>query len=295
MPIEIALDPHEISGPARRALNRRASAGSWYTIRGKKGKQDEAEVLIFDEIGYWGIMASQFVEDLNKIDAKTLHVRINSPGGSVFEGVAIYNALLRHKARVVVHVDGIAASIASIIAMAGDEIIMGVGATMMIHRPWSIAIGDSGAMRKEAEILDKLEEALVDVYEKRTSQDRSKIKDWLAAETWFTAKEAVDEKFADSLAEAAEEEEDEANACMAKHFDLSFFSNAPKPKIETVRDLERALREDYGMSRAAAKAIASRGFNAGSAGPCDEVPKAAGDDLKELQAALERLCNTIGG
>ena len=170
-----------------------------------------AEILIYEPIGQdWfgnGLTARRFIDDLARMgDVKDIVVRINSPGGEVFDGFAIYNALKNHPAQIHVQIDGLAASIASIIAMAGDLVTMGDGAMMMIHNPWTIAMGDSEDMRKTADMLDKVTEGLLDAYESRTGINRDELKTMLANETWFTTQEAIDRGFADERSASPTEE-----------------------------------------------------------------------------------------
>lgn len=179
--------------------------------------RNKAEVLIYDPIGQnWygdGLTAKRFRDDLAALgDVSEIVVRINSPGGEVFDGFAIYTALREHKARVVVHVDGLAASIASVIAMAGDEIVVGTGAMFMVHSPWTIAIGDSDDMRSVADMLDKTEVGLVDAYVLRTGQSRDTVEQWMQGETWFTRDEAIAAGLADRVAEAEPTEAEPAAA-----------------------------------------------------------------------------------
>lgn len=171
-------------------------------VKLRAGVAGVAEIEIYDPIGQdWfgnGVTAKKFRDDLKALgNISEIVLRINSPGGEVFDGFAIYNALKEHAARIVVHIDGLAASIASVIAMAGDEIIMGEGAMMMIHDPWTIALGDADDMRKVAEMLDKVGEGLIDAYVTRTKQSRAVVDEWMKAETWFTADEAIEHGFAD--------------------------------------------------------------------------------------------------
>jgi ATP-dependent Clp protease protease subunit len=210
--------------------------------------QDEAEILLYDEIGTWFIAAQDFVKELNAITAGTIHLRINSPGGDVFQGIAIYNALKAHRAKVVVHVDGIAASIASIIALAGDEILIAKNAMLMIHKATALAWGTAEGLRRTAEMLDKLENAtIVSTYVDATGQSEDQIRTWMEAETWFDAEEAVDHGFCDEV-----EDHEGAKA----RFDLSVYNNVPSHLAATAkpdrRDAERILR-DAGYSRSAAK------------------------------------------
>lgn len=131
-----------------------------------------------------------------------LTIVINSPGGDVFAGVAIYNAIKnRNDGHVTVRVDGVAASIASVIAMAGDTIKMSLGSTMMIHKPWSIAVGDAEELTKTIELLNKLEGSIIDIYADRTGLDKEKIAELLSAETWLNPEEAVALGFADNAPE----------------------------------------------------------------------------------------------
>lgn len=151
-----------------------------------------------------GVTAKQFSADLKELgDVSALDIRINSEGGDVFQGRSIYNLLNEHKAKITVHVDGWAASIASLIAMAGDEIIMGDGAYMMIHNPWGYAVGESGEMRRVADLLDSIAGTMIDTYAARTGSSRDDIKKWMDAETTMTAEESVERGFADSVVAGA--------------------------------------------------------------------------------------------
>jgi ATP-dependent protease ClpP protease subunit len=170
-----------------------------------------AEVLIQEAIGEnWygdGLTAKRFGRELAALgEVDEILVRINSPGGAVFDGVAIYNTLKAHGATIEVFVEGLAASIASVIAMAGDKIRMGHGAMLMIHNPWTVAIGDADDMRDVADMLDKVGESLVDIYHERTGIEASEIKKLLTAETWLTATDAVEQGFADEVDSAAKDE-----------------------------------------------------------------------------------------
>lgn len=171
---------------------------SWYSVNAKAG-QTAAEISIFDEIGFWGVTASSFIADLKKIDAKELTVLVNSPGGSVFDGLAIYNALRQHPANVTVKVMGVAASAASFIAMAGDKIVMPENAFMMVHNPMGGVFGNADEMREWADTLDKIAASLVGIYVARTGKSEDEVKALLDAETWLTANEAVELGFADEV------------------------------------------------------------------------------------------------
>jgi len=197
----------------------------WYRITAKA--IGEAEILIYDEIADpffsellgIGISAKSFAKELKDLGELTaLTVRINSPGGDVFQGQAIYSLLTAHKARKTVYVDGLAASIASVIAMAGDEIVIPENAMLMIHNPSGSVLGTAGDMRKMAEDLDKVAESISAVYVRKTGQDEAMIKKLMDEETWMTGAEAVELGFADRQTEAVQ---------MAAKFDLSQFRNVP--------------------------------------------------------------------
>ncbi len=196
---------------------------SWYTIRALDGG---AELSIHDEIGAYGVSAKTFIAELGKLPKGTpLELRLNSPGGSVFDAVAIYNALKRHEGPVTVTIDGIAASAASYIAMAGDEIIMPENAFLMIHDPSGLVMGTAADMRAMAEALDKIAGALVKGYAAKSGKAEDEVAQLMAAETWFTAAEAVEAGFADSVAEPVR---------IAARFDVSRFRNAPAAVVEAL-------------------------------------------------------------
>ncbi|EJZ4079371.1 Clp protease ClpP [Escherichia coli] len=167
------------------------------------GGQGEADIYIYDEIGFWGVTAKQFISDLNALgDITHINLHINSPGGEVFEGIAIFNALRNHGAGITVYVDGVAASMASLIAMAGDTVIMPENAFMMIHKPWGISGGDAEKMRTYADRLDKLESVMVPVYAQKTGKTTDEIAVMLADETWMSGAECLAHGFADQVTPA---------------------------------------------------------------------------------------------
>ncbi len=185
----------------------------WYGMRNAVD-EDTTEILIYEEIGgWWGIPASEFVSDLNAIKTKTIHVRINSPGGSVFDSIAMYNALVQHTADIHVYVDSLAASGASVIAMAGDKLTMMVGSQLMIHDASGVGLGDAREMREMAEFLDKQSDNISTVYADRNGGDPAEIRQMMLKETWMFADEAVELGFADEVytkpAKPEEDTEDE--------------------------------------------------------------------------------------
>jgi ATP-dependent Clp protease protease subunit len=174
-------------------------------VWGFKAKaKDEADLYLYEEIGEsgWGDSksAKQFKKDLDALgDIKTLNIYINSPGGGVFDGMAIYNILKRHKAYKTVYVDGLAASIASVIALAGDKVIIPSNAFFMIHRCWAITWGNKNDMFKMAEELEKIDEGIINVYQAKTGLSRPEIEQLMDEETWMTGEEAKEYGFADEV------------------------------------------------------------------------------------------------
>jgi len=167
---------------------------------------DEATVYIYDLIdSYWGVSATDFIQQLDSVsDAKTLHVRLNSPGGDVFQGKAIAEAIKRFSGKTIAHIDSLAASAATSIAIACDEVEISQDAFFMIHNASSAVWGDKTAMRDTADLLEKIEGSIVAGYVGKTGKDAADIVAWMDAETWFSADEAVANGFCDRLAATAD-------------------------------------------------------------------------------------------
>lgn len=200
---------------------------SWYTIR---AQATGAEVVIYDEIGAYGVSAKGFLAELGALpDGTPLALRLNSPGGSVFDAVAIYNAIKRHSGTVTVWIDGIAASAASYIAMAGDEVVMPENAFLMIHDPAGMVMGTATDMRAMAEALDKIKGSLLQGYAAKSGRPQEEIAPLMAAETWLDAKDALDLGFADRISEPVR---------IAARFDVGRFRNAPPELAEAVVDVD---------------------------------------------------------
>ena len=182
------------------------------------------ELLIYSDIGesffYDSVSAKSIKSQLDGMTG-ALSVRINSPGGDVFDGFAIYNLLAQYEGQVTVHIDGLAASAASVIAMAGDEIIMADNALMMIHDPWTISVGDSSEMRSTADLLDKIKGSIVTTYLSKSSLSEGEIADKMAAETWFSADEAIENGLATGKASDG--------AKIADNLQKPWIKNMPKP------------------------------------------------------------------
>lgn len=214
---------------------------------------DATEIELYDEIGMWGVNAKDFRAQLR--NSGDVVLKINSPGGDVFDGIAMYNDLISHKGNVRVEITGIAASIASIIAMGGKEIAIASNAMMMIHNSWTIAVGNASDFEEQAAVLGKIDGALALTYatQKGTPGIRT-IKQMMADETWFNGKEAVENGFATELLT-------KTDSTQAK-YDLSPFSNVPKTLQwdddafecgETEDDIIKVLMRDAGYTRARAK------------------------------------------
>jgi len=232
-----------------------------------QNKQNEATVYLYGDIGGWfGIDHLEWVKDFNLIDASTIHLRIDSSGGDIFAARAMKTAIMQHKATVIAHVDGIAASAASFFVMGANEIEIVDGGFFMIHNALSFLdiFGYFNAddlakladdISKEATLHAKINEAIANDYVKKTGNDQKKILGWMAAETWFTAKEAVENGFADRIYDGEPIE---------GSYDLSIFANTPQSIKDrnsklSKRTLEKALR-DAGLTNKEAKKILAEGF-----------------------------------
>lgn len=175
----------------------------WYSIQNSADGAAPAKISIHDEIGGWGIMARDFIRDFDAIpaDAK-IELSVQSPGGSVFEALAIYHVLVRAKDRIVARVEGLAASAASLVVMAAGRLEMPENAYLMIHNPWAVSIGDADAMRDMADMLDKVKGSLARIYSAKSGKPEDEVAALLDAETWMTGQEAVDAGFADAVIDA---------------------------------------------------------------------------------------------
>lgn len=210
--------------------------GGEYRVRNAAENPSVTEILLYDEIGEdpWfgtGVSAKAFAEDLSAVDTAEVHVRLNSPGGNVFEGIAMMNALRRHSAKVTVFVDGLAASAASIVAMGADEVVMSRQSELMIHDAWGVAIGNAAEVRSLADDLDRASDNLASAYSDKAG---GTVADWrtaMQAETWYSDKEAVAAGLADRV-EPSKTASDKAKA----RFNLSVFAyagraDAPAPYL----------------------------------------------------------------
>lgn len=219
-----------------RPLPKSSGDPKWFRMEAQEGSS--ADVYIYDVIdSWWGVNASEFVKELAALDVETINLYVNSPGGSVFDGTAIMNAIRRHKAHVVAIVDGLAASAASFIVQAADEVVMGFGSEMMIHDASGICWGNAGDMRETADILDQLSQTIASVYAERAGGTADEWRDAMHAETWYTAEEAVAAGLADRVETRKGKDVEEKDDATAK-FDLSIFAHAgrrdaPRPLVPT--------------------------------------------------------------
>lgn len=230
-------------------------------------------ISILDQIGAdffgEGITAKRVAAALRSIGSNDVVVEINSPGGDFFEGVAIYNALRAHPHKVTVRVLGLAASAASIIAMAGDDIEIGRAGFLMVHNAWVLARGNRHDLAAAAETMAPFDEAMASVYSARADVSRETAAEWMDSETWFNGEEAIEHGLADALlpADAVTDAEPQA-------------SNA-------VRTIDRALAK-VGMPRSERRPLIS----ALKGGTHDAAPTVT-HDADELNAALLRLKSTL--
>lgn len=239
----------EVERPVARPKS--AKARPWFAFRAA-AEGGVPELSIYDEIGFWGTTAKDFMGQLQKVaDAEAIVVRINSPGGDAFDGLTIHNALARFKGEVRVHVDGLAASAASIIAMAGSTITMAENAMMMIHEPWGIVIGTADDMAAMGEALGKLNSAIITTYARKSGMESDELAEMLKAETWLTADEAIAHGLAD---------EKKAPAEMRASFDanaLASYRKVPAQLLAAMSEGAVAARADEIRRMAAEANLAS--------------------------------------
>ena len=269
-----------------------------------QNKKSEATVYLYGDIGGWfGIDHLEFVKEFNALDAATIHLRIDSSGGDVFAARTMKTAIMQHKAKVIAHIDGLAASAASFLAMGADEIEIVEGGFLMIHNAMSFMdiLGYFNAddlqeliddISKEKELHGKINESLAADYAKKSGNSVEKVLEWMAAETWFTAKEAVDNNLADRIYDGEPVE---------GSYDLSIFSKTPQAIKDrnsklSKRTLEKALR-DAGLSNKEAKKILADGFKddiRDEAPPADPPPDNAGQrDVEPPKPKKDRVADLL--
>lgn len=236
----------------------------WYRINAEG--TGPAVVYLYGRIGQdWfgdGNASKEFAQELDALSPRDIDLRVNSEGGDVFEGYAIYSALNRYPGRVTAYVDGLAASAASFLIMASNEIVMGEASYLMIHDAWALAAGNAEELREIAQRLDSIDSQMADIYSRRASKSDEDIREAMAAETWFTAQEAVEWGLADRIDESLK-----AAACISRDA-AKLFGSVPdgididdQPLIADTQEVEGTRQEpgleDDGQEPAAAlKAVA---------------------------------------
>jgi ATP-dependent Clp protease protease subunit len=193
---------------------------------------DEVTMYLYDVIDeYWGISAADFNKELIAHTGKTVHLRINSPGGDVFAAEAMATMIKQH-GNVIAHIDGYAASAATRIASAAKTVEISEQGFYMIHNAWTFAYGNKNELRDTADLLSKVDDTIIADYAKKTGNTREQIIAWMDAETWFNAQEALDNGFVNSIFTGETDNTDKAVTDKAKNWNLSAFENAPKALTE---------------------------------------------------------------
>jgi ATP-dependent Clp endopeptidase proteolytic subunit ClpP len=193
----------------------------WYSIE-NKADGSPVEISIYDEIGDYGTSAKNFIEEVKNVSERDITLRINSVGGSVFDGLAIYNTLRSHRGYVNIKIEGLAASISTVIAMAGDNIEMSENGFFMIHNPFGQSAGEATDMRKTADLLDKIKSEIIEIYQKKTDLTYDELSNMMDNETWLSSQEAVEFGFVNNITEAMK---------VAASFDLSKFTNVNEKEV----------------------------------------------------------------
>lgn len=272
--MKLSYRNHRNAEAAAKYWNKPLDRTDWYKIESLS--EDEAELMIYDVIGWPFNDSAEFIRALAGMNQAIITVRINSPGGDVFDAMAIYNALQAHKSKIVTRIESLAASAASFIALAGKEVQSYGNAMFMIHEPWVYAAGNQYDFRETADILEKISGNMVDIYSGHSRVGKKEIRTMMKDETWMTAKEALDKGFIGKIIDG--------KAAKAA-FDLSIFANAPDDFTgggheATEREKEKALR-DVGFTLKEAKAILAGRRESGG--------------IDEVKAAFQKTLSIIGG
>jgi len=281
------------------SYNKPLDRPDWYKI--ENATDDEAQIILFDYIGWPYNDAGEFVRAIGAMKQGKITIRINSPGGDVWDALAIYNAIKAHPSKPTTRIESLAASAASFIALAGAQKQAFKNTMIMIHEPMTGFYGNQYEHREIADVLEQVSGVMIDMYADNTNVGKRELKDMLKAETWLTAKEAKEKGFIDTIIEAGKP--------VKAEFDLSIYANCPEGLLEdlgrienqnkpTERQIERALR-DAGFSRSEAKALLAGGWQALSAKPPAEpagsAPGPAAQGNTELLASCTNLKKIFGG
>ena len=273
------------------AYNKPLDKPDWYKI--ENATDDEAEVLLYDYIGWPYNDEREFVQMLSGLKQGKIVIRINSPGGDVFSANCIYNAIKAHPSKPITRIESLAASAASYIAMSGSVKQAYKNTMLMIHEPMTGMWGNQYELRETADILEQISGQMIDMYADNTNIGKREIKDMLKAETWMTAKVAKEKGFIDTIIEAGKG----AKAA----FDLSIFANLPdefkvegKPKeAVTERDLEREIREVFNLSHNKAKEVIARCKELKGDKKEEEDEAAKQAEINELKSELNKLASIV--
>jgi ATP-dependent Clp protease protease subunit len=195
----------------------------WYEI--KNQASEYSDVYIFNDIGTFGITAQKFVDDIKNLDGRDIALHINSVGGEVFEGMAMHSIIKNRKGKTVAYIEGIAASIATVIALAADEVVMTENSLFMIHNAWGSSQGDAKEMMKQARVLEKISNEIAEIYVKKTGKSYDMIMDLMSNETWMTAEEAFEYGFIDRISDAIK---------VAAKADVSIYKNMTNEKVNKI-------------------------------------------------------------
>lgn len=262
---------------------------SWFTIKSKA--TGVVDISIHEEIGTYGVSAKDFVSAIREYpDARVINLSVNSPGGSVFDGFAIHNALKAHAAKVYAFVEGIAASAASYVLMAADTISMPEDSFLMIHNPHAMAMGDADDMRGMADTLQKVQSVYENAYATRTGLEVEQIRDMMKAESFMVASEALELGFIDTITDAV------GVAARIQCFE-KYFASLPCETdsvvdqidaIESLPDFRRFLRDAGGFSRKAADAMVARAKIVFPGEPEDDSR-----ELENVAKALDRVAQRL--
>ena len=194
---------------------------NWYNISGK-ASDGIVDIYIFDEIGAYGLNAQSFIDEIKPYKNSPLNIHINCVGGDVFDGMAIYNIIKKRTAKTTAYIEGIAASMGSVIALAADNVVMAENSLFMIHNAWGGAMGEAKEMKKTARLLDKISGEIADIYVKKTNLPYNKVEEMMDEETWLNAEEAYDLGFVDSISDAIK---------VAAKYDVSKFKNITNEEV----------------------------------------------------------------
>jgi ATP-dependent Clp endopeptidase proteolytic subunit ClpP len=218
----------------RNIANLKQGRNDWYRIVRNQADASPTYVAIHDEVGYFGVTAQDFIRDLSAIEGD-IELHLSTPGGEVFDGLAIYGALKQRQGNVAVVVDSLAASIGSVIAMAASpgQLAMMPNASLMIHDGFALCVGNAADMTETAKLLDKTSDNIASIYAERTGKPITEWRAAMLAETWYIGQEAVDAGLADKILTKAappkpEAPEPDRESTASAHFDLSIFRNVPK-------------------------------------------------------------------